>query len=124
MVMLKCKNCDETYDLIFFGQCGAGQCKKCACENMEELKPKTADFKTEKHVPIITKTNSGIKVTVGSTLHPMVENHWISMIQVESGNRMYRAYLKPGDKPEAEFPISDLKAKAYEYCNVHGYWSN
>lgn len=122
--MLKCRNCDEIYDLIFYAQCAAGQCSKCACENMEELKPKIADFKTEKHIPIISKTDKGIKVTIGSTLHPMIESHWITMIQVEWENNLYRKYLKPGDKPEAEFPIDTLNVKAFEYCNVHGYWSN
>ena len=36
------------------------------------LSEQTADFKNEKHGPVVEKTGSGIKVTVGSTIHPIV----------------------------------------------------
>ncbi len=123
MTFYKCKKCDEVYEIIFEGT----SCSEhgCACEEMEELKPKTADFKTEKHVPVVTKTANGIRVTVGSTPHPMVKEHWITMIEVVAGNKHYRAYLKPGDPPSAEFPVQEKDVVvAREYCNVHGLWAN
>jgi superoxide reductase len=54
----------------------------------------------------------------------MKDDHWITMIEVMDGNKSYRAFLKPGDPPEAEFPISNVNVKAREYCNVHGLWTN
>ncbi len=122
MVYLKCKDCNELFEKVYEGS----SCDEhgCACDSMPVVEPKTADWKNEKHVPVIEKTENGIKVTVGSTLHPMVEEHWITMIEVISGNKQYRAYLKPGDAPVAEFPIDDVNVLAREYCNVHGLWAN
>lgn len=124
MVILKCKNCDELYDVFWHGKCGEGECHECACSEMEEAKMQTADWKTEKHVPVVEKTDKGIKVVVGSTPHPMEKQHYITMIQVEAGNKAYRQYLKPGEKPEAFFPLSAENVKAIEHCNIHGLWSN
>jgi superoxide reductase len=120
--LYKCQNCDEVFEKVFEGS--SCSCDNCACSTLEKLEPKTADFKTEKHVPVVEKTANGIKVTVGSTLHPMAADHWIAMIEVIDGNKVYRAKLKPGDEPIAEFPISNENVKAYEYCNKHGLWSN
>ena len=35
---------------------------------------------------------------------------------------MYRQYLKPGQAPEAVFPIKADAVTAREYCNLHGLW--
>jgi superoxide reductase len=121
--MYFCKECKELFEKVFAaGDCGCTP--QCCGGAMELLTPKTADFKTEKHVPIIEKTTNGIKVTVGSTLHPMTNEHWITMIEVADGAKTYRAFLKPGDPPSAEFPISNVNVKAREFCNIHGLWSN
>ncbi|WP_457558566.1 desulfoferrodoxin family protein [Candidatus Harpocratesius sp.] len=115
----KCENCNELYEKVFEGTACTDE--KC---HLDALSPKTADWKNEKHVPIVERTDKGIKVTVGSTLHPMVDDHWITMIEVISGNKQYRQYLKPGDPPVAEFPIDDADVIAREYCNKHGLWTN
>jgi superoxide reductase len=36
--------------------------------------------------------------------------------------KSYRKFLKPGQKPEAEFCIKAESVAAREYCNVHGLW--
>ena len=115
----KCEKCNELYDKVFEGTA----CEEGGC-HLELVTPKTADFKNEKHVPIVEKTANGIKVTVGSTLHPMADDHWITMIEVIAGNKQYRQFLKPGDAPVAEFPIHDEKVIAREFCNKHGLWAN
>ena len=94
----------------------------CCGQNMTLLEEKTADSSTEKHVPVIEKTESGYKVTVGSTLHPMLDNHFIEWIELVADGVSYRKYLKPGDSPSAEFCIKADKVSAREYCNVHGLW--
>ena len=62
-----------------------------------------------------------IKVEVGSVAHPMLEEHHISFIYVETENGGIRVDLN--DKPEAVISLGDEKAVAvYEYCNLHGLW--
>ena len=97
----------------------------CCGQEMELMPVKTADQTLEKHVPVIEKTAEGIKVTVGSSLHPMMDNHYIEWIEVLKGDVVMRKYLKPGDVPSAEFPMefSD-EIIAREYCNIHGLWAN
>ena len=94
----------------------------CCGQNMTLLEEKSADSSTEKHVPVIEKTENGYKVTVGSTLHPMLDNHFIEWIELVADGTSYRKYLKPGDSPVAEFCIKADKVSAREYCNVHGLW--
>jgi len=66
----------------------------------------------------------GIKVKVGSTAHPMEENHYIEWIEIIADGDIYRKFLKPGDKPEAEFEIRPQKVSAREYCSIHGLWKS
>ena len=103
-------------------QYGAGELS-CDGAPMVALEEKTADFKTEKHVPVITPNGNDIKVVVGSVPHPMTEEHHIVWIEVVDGAYVYRKYLTVGEPAEADFPIpySDSLA-AREYCNLHGLW--
>lgn len=116
MDIYKCKDKNAVFGEVYLGE--------DPCDNLEKLEAKTADWKNEKHVPVIEKVDGGIRVYVGSTLHPMTEEHYITMIEVQKGNLLMRAYLKPGDKPEAIFPIDDTDVLAREYCNIHGLWAN
>ncbi len=95
----------------------------CCGQNMEKLEEQTADAANEKHVPVIEKVDNGYKVTVGTTLHPMEEKHWIMWIELLADGVSYKKFLNPGDKPEAFFCIADAKEiSAREYCNLHGLW--
>ena len=94
----------------------------CCGQPMNRLLAQTADAATEKHVPIIEKINGGYKVTVGSTLHPMEEKHYIEWIELLADDKAYRQFLNPGDVPEAKFCIQADLVTAREHCNVHGLW--
>lgn len=99
----------------------------CCGKPMTLLEEKTEEKGKEKHVPVIEKTEPGVKVKVGSVPHPMEAEHYISLIQLIKGNNIVIGKrLKPGDKPEAEFcclaETEGLKARIY--CNVHGLWRN
>lgn len=97
----------------------------CCGKPMIELVENTVDAATEKHVPVIEKVDGGVLVKVGSVEHPMVDEHFIEWVELYSGDKVYRGYLKPGQKPEVSFEVEysdDLVAKAY--CNLHGYWKN
>ncbi len=94
----------------------------CCGEKMEELIPNTVDASGEKHVPVVTKIDDcKIKVEVGSVAHPMVPEHFIAFIYVETEDGGILVNLK--DKPEAEICVCNKKVVAvYEYCNLHGLW--
>ena len=101
---------------------GAGELV-CCNQPMVLMKENTVDASTEKHVPVIEKTEKGIRVTVGSVEHPMEEKHYIEWIEVIADGKNYREYLKPGMKPMAEFGINYESITAGDYCNLHGLWS-
>jgi len=94
----------------------------CCNQPMKLYKENTVDAAKEKHVPVVEKTPSGFKVTVGSVAHPMEEKHFIEWIEVIADGKAYRQFLKPGGAPEATFQIDAAKVTAREYCNLHGLW--
>jgi superoxide reductase len=119
----RCNICGNIVDVL---HAGAGKLVCCGQE-MQLLEEKINDSGSEKHVPVVEKTDNGIKVKIGSIPHPMEENHFIEWIEIATDGRVYRKMLKPGDKPEAEFEI-DLKSinviNAREYCSIHGLWKS
>jgi superoxide reductase len=117
----KCNVCGNIVEVL---HAGAGQLVCCG-EPMQLMDEKTQDSSVEKHVPYVEKTKNGIIVKIGQNqAHPMEEKHYIEWIQVITDNAAYRKFLKPGDKPQAEFPIKADKVQAREYCNIHGLWKN
>jgi len=100
---------------------GAGQLVCCG-QPMKLLKENTVDASLEKHVPVVEKTAYGIKVRVGSILHPMEEKHYIEWIEIIADGKVYRHFLNPGSDPEAVFRIHADSITAREYCNLHGLW--
>src|SRR3989339_442152 len=59
---------------------------------------------------------------VENTVDAAKEKHYIEWIELIADGRAYREFLKPGDKPEAEFCILATTVSAREYCNLHGLW--
>lgn len=114
----KCKICGNIVEVL---HSGVGELFCCG-QPMELLKEKTEEVGSEKHLPVIEKTETGIKVKVGSIPHPMEEEHYIEWIEIIADSGIYRKFLKPGDKPEAEFEVKAEKISAKEYCNLHGLW--
>ncbi|NHJ84762.1 MAG: desulfoferrodoxin [Asgard group archaeon] len=119
----KCKICGNIVEVLHGGK----GTLVCCGEPMVLLEEQTADWKNEKHVPVVEKKDDGVEVIVGSTLHPMVADHWIEWIEINVGNKVYRQDLKPGDEPKAYFKLKlkgDEKIIAREHCNKHGLWKN
>lgn len=54
--------------------------------------------------------------------HPMAEEHYIQWIDLITENGVLRKFLKPGEKPVAEFKTCAKEVTAREYCNLHGLW--
>ena len=87
-----------------------------------ELIANTVDAAQEKHVPVITISGDEVKVAVGSVEHPSLPAHYIEFIVLVTETGMQMKWLKPGDKPEAIFKITDKPIAVYEFCNLHGLW--
>ena len=115
-----CRNCGN---IIAFAN-NSGVPVMCCGEKMQELVPNTTEAATEKHIPVINIDGNTVTVTIGSTIHPMTEEHHIAWVSLESKDGNQRKELKPGDKPEAVFALSigDEAVAAYAYCNLHGLW--
>lgn len=118
---LEIYKCDACGNIVEVFQAGPGELVCCGAP-MILLAENTVDAATEKHVPVIEKSGSGVTVTVGELAHPMEEKHFIQWIELIADNKVYRQELKPGDKPEATFAITASKVTARSYCNLHGHW--
>ena len=114
----KCEICGNIVELLHEG---AGQLVCCG-QPMKLYKENTVDAAKEKHVPVVEKTEKGIKVKVGSVAHPMEEKHYIEWVEVVVGDKAYRQFLKPGQAPEALFDVQAQGVVAREFCNLHGVW--
>lgn len=116
----KCDHCGIIAEVL---NSGAGSLV-CCNHDMRLLKENTTDASVEKHVPVIETTPNGVKVSVGSLPHPMLEEHYIQWIEIIADDKIYREYLKQGEKPEALFNIEAKNIVAREYCNLHGLWKS
>jgi superoxide reductase len=94
----------------------------CCGQPMKRLAENTTDAAKEKHVPVIEKIDGGYKVKVGSVTHPMEDKHLIEWIELQTEDKTYRTFLKPGQAPEAVFMTDAQTVSAREYCNLHGLW--
>ena len=116
----KCNVCGNIVEVVHIG---AGELVCCG-QPMVLQEAKTVDAAHEKHVPIIKKTDQGVKVKVGSEPHPMTEEHYIEWIDLMVDGQVHRQTLKPGEAAEAEFYVSGSEVTARAYCNLHGLWSS
>jgi len=99
-------DCDTLIEVVQPASCECA-CELTCCERpMSLLAEQTADFKTEKHVPVVEEVSGGVRVVVGSTPHPMEPEHWIQFIEVQSGGKLCRQYLQPGDAPEGRAVVA------------------
>ena len=94
----------------------------CCGQKMEELVPGTVEASVEKHLPVVTDLGNGVlRVEVGSVHHPMLDEHHIAFVYVETERGGIRIDLK--DEPVCEVYVGqDRPIAVYEYCNLHGLW--
>ena len=120
MTFYKCKHCGNIVAYIE----NKGVPIMCCGEKMEPIEPNTTDAAGEKHVPVITIDGKTVTVAVGEVEHPMLPEHYIQWIVLETKEGRQRKTLQPGDKPVATFALTytDEVVAAYEYCNLHGLW--
>ncbi len=96
----------------------------CCGQKMKEIVPGTTDGAVEKHIPVYTVEGNLVKVRVGSAEHPMMPEHYIEWVCLQTKQGTQRKALNPGDKPEVCFAIceGDEVEAVYAYCNLHSLW--
>lgn len=116
----KCEHCGNIVSMVK----DAGVPIMCCGQKMAELLPGVTDAAVEKHVPEVEVQGNKVIAKVGSVTHPMVAEHYIEWISLETKEGVQRKNLKPEEEPKAEFILSDSDAPVavYAYCNLHGLW--
>ena len=95
----------------------------CCGKKMVELVPGTVEASHEKHIPVVKVEGNVVKVDVGSVAHPMVEEHSILWVYLQTDKGGSLKYLEVGKAPEVSFAVADEKPlSVYAYCNLHGLW--
>ena len=120
MKFYRCAVCGQIIAIVK----GTGAPLVCCGEKMQEIIPGTTDASVEKHVPVFEVRDNKVLVTVGAAVHPMLPEHYIEWVSLQTKYGNQRKALKPGDEPKVCFPISEgdeVKA-VYAYCNLHSLW--
>lgn len=121
MKFYKCAHCGN---IIAFVE-DKGVPVMCCGEKMSQIAANTTDASAEKHVPVITVNENKVTVHVGSADHPMVQEHHIDWIALQTKQGNQRKELSVDGAPEVVFAVceDDSVIAAYAYCNLHGLWT-
>lgn len=121
--MAKFYRCDHCGIIVGIVQDGGGTLICCG-EPMRALEANTTDAAQEKHVPVVEINGNLVTVSVGSVTHPMMDEHHIAWIALETNQGMHRKELPHTGEPKAVFALAEGEkpVAAYEYCNLHGLW--
>lgn len=116
----RCEHCGNIIEMVE----DKGVPVVCCGQRMTELVAGTSDGAREKHVPVYEVKDNIVHVKVGEVAHPMIPEHYIEWIVLQTKNGVQRKKLNPGDKPEACFALcdGDEVESVYAYCNLHGLW--
>lgn len=115
-----CKHCGNIITKV--KDCGVPVV--CCGEKMSEIIPSTTDASMEKHIPVWTVGNGVVSVKVGSVEHPMIPEHYIEWVSLQTKQGSQMKQLQPNEKPEVFFALSegDAVEAVYAYCNLHSLW--
>jgi superoxide reductase len=116
----KCEICGNIVQMVHAGD----GTLVCCGQPMALLEENHVDASKEKHVPVLEKFAGGVTVRVGSVAHPMLPEHFIEWIEVQTHEKVYRQYLHPGETPEATFLVTEEVFYARAYCNLHLLWKS
>ncbi len=120
MEFYRCKHCGQIVAMVK----KTGVPIICCGEPMERIIPGSVDASAEKHVPVVSADGNKVTVSVGSAPHPMLEEHFIEWVSLQTKLGNQRKALKPGDEPKVCFTVcdGDEVEAAYAYCNLHSLW--
>ena len=120
MEFFKCKKCGN---ILAFAE-NKGENVFCCEQKLERIVPNSTDASQEKHLPVFSLHDNIIDVRVGSVAHPMLVEHNISWVAIETKQGNQRKLLPIGGEPCVSFalvPGDEIKT-IYAYCNLHGLW--
>ena len=114
-----CEHCGNMIGMIH----DAGVPMMCCGQKMTKLEPGVVEASHEKHIPVVSVDGKTVTVTIGSVEHPMVEEHSILWVYLQTDKGGQRKCLEVGKAPVVTFALADEKpVAAYAYCNLHGLW--
>ena len=114
-----CEHCKNIVGIIH----DAGVPLVCCGQKMTMLEAGVVEASVEKHIPVVTASETEVKVSVGSVAHPMTEEHNISWVYLQTDRGGQRKCLEPSGEPNVTFALKDEKPICvYAYCNLHGLW--
>ena len=113
-----CEHCGNIIAMVK----DAGVPVMCCGQKMKELVAGTTDAAVEKHVPSYKVEGNLVTVNVGSVEHPMMDEHYIEWVSLQTKQGNQRKALRPQEKPEVRFALceGDEVEAVYAYCNLHG----
>lgn len=115
----RCSHCGNIVQMI----AASGVPVVCCGEPMDRLLANTVEASHEKHVPVVRREGDVLRVDVGSAPHPMLAEHFIEWIALQTDRGFYRRLLSPGEEPHAQFTLlEETPVAVYAYCNLHGLW--
>jgi len=98
----------------------------CCGQPMKELIAGATEAAVEKHVPVYEVEGNTVAVTVSSVEHPMIPEHFIEWICLETSEGIQVKHLSLNEPPKASFAISEGEevVAVYAYCNLHSLWKS
>ena len=120
MKFYRCEKCGQIIAIVKKKPCSL----YCCGEPVKEIIPGSVDASAEKHVPVYEVKDGKVYVTVGSAEHPMLPEHFIQFIALQTAQGVQVKNLKPGDAPKAFFALcgGEQVEAVYAYCNLHSLW--
>ncbi|MBR5250868.1 MAG: desulfoferrodoxin [Clostridia bacterium] len=114
-----CEHCGNIIGVVH----DAGVPMMCCGQKMTKMEANTVEASVEKHLPVVAVENNMVKVTIGSTLHPMTEEHHIVWVYLQTCRGGQRKCLKHDGQPVVNFALcEETPVAVYAYCNLHGLW--
>ena len=116
----KCNICGNIVKVVHEG---AGELVCCNQPMVLQTEKNNEEGLTEKHLPVMEKTETGVKIKLGSIPHPMEEGHFIEWVEMMTENgKILQKFLKAGEAPVVDFKVEDNPVWVRAYCNLHGLW--
>ena len=98
-----CEHCGNIIGVIH----DAGVPMMCCGQKMTKLEAGVIEASHEKHIPVVERDGDIIKVKIGSIDHPMLEEHHIEWVYLQTNRGGQRKCLAIGSAPEVSFALCD-----------------
>ena len=117
---LICEHCGNIVSVVN----ESGVPMMCCGQKMKQIEPGVVEASREKHIPVFEVKGNVVEVNVGSIDHPMIPEHYIEWVSLQTKAGSQLKHLEPNQAPKVCFSIceDDEVVAVYAYCNLHGLW--